>query len=221
MLVTAGTGQRAVVSTNGTAVRDLHAEAEVAVGAALDGAGALLVDGHHLGAAQVLARVARRRGVPVLLDGGSWKPGLGDLLPWVDHAVLSADFLLPADQVRALGTAQGAALVGDDAQLAAVADCGPRTVARSSGAGPVRLLVQGGVSGSWRALVPEAVAPQDVVDTLGAGDVLHGATGAALARGLDLPQALAEGCAGPRSRCATRVRWAGSGWLARRCDSAV
>ncbi|MGN8245877.1 PfkB family carbohydrate kinase [Cellulomonas soli] len=206
VLVTAGTGQRAVVSTNGTAVRDLRAEAEVVVGAALDGAGALLVDGHHLGAAQVLARVARRRGVPVLLDGGSWKAGLQDLLPWVDHAVLSADFRLPAEWA----SAGGATLTRDDAQLAAVAARGPRTVARSSGSGPVRMLVQGAVSGSWRALVPEVVAPQDVVDTLGAGDVLHGATGAGLARGLDLPAALAEGV----RRATVSVRHEGAlGWV--------
>ncbi len=60
---------------------------------------AVLVDGHHLAAATVLARAARRRGVPVVLDGGSWKPGPGELLREVDDAVLSADFVLPGTGV--------------------------------------------------------------------------------------------------------------------------
>lgn len=64
----------------------------------LEDATTLLVDGHHLRVAQVLARAARARGIPVLLDGGSWKPGLDRLLAHVDHAVLSADFALPGGE---------------------------------------------------------------------------------------------------------------------------
>ena len=41
------------------------------------------------------ATVARLAGIPVLLDGGSWKPGLERLIPLVDAAVLSADFAPP------------------------------------------------------------------------------------------------------------------------------
>lgn len=220
VLVTRGTGQRAVVSTNATGVRALGAGAERVGEQALAGATALLVDGHHLAAATVLARLARAHAVPVLLDGGSWKDGLGSLLEHVDHAVLSADFRLPASPTPE----QRGRLPRDDAQLAAVAALGPRTVARSSGAGPVRLLVHdapvgGGASadaapaarsGSLRVLLPPRVAPLEVVDTLGAGDVLHGATAAALARGAALPAALTEGVA-----CASEsVRHAGAlGWV--------
>ena len=93
VLVTRGTGERAVVSVNAVGVPDLSARAR-ALGVHAD-ATTLLVDGHHLGAARVLAADAAARGVPVLLDGGSWKPGLDELLAAVDHAVLSADFRLP------------------------------------------------------------------------------------------------------------------------------
>lgn len=187
VLVTRSTGERAVVSVNATGTADL-ADAASAVVDVLDGAGALLVDGHHLAAAEVLARAAA---VPVVLDGGSWKPGLERLLAHVDHAVLSGDFAMPSTE---------------DDLLAAVAALGPASVARSSGSGPVRLLVGG--------RLVEIVPPQvtDVVDTLGAGDVLHGGIAASLARGSDIEQAVRDGV-----RLASEsVRHAGAlGWTSR------
>jgi len=200
VLVTRATGERAVVSVNGARVPRLpRPGADV-----LTGAGALLVDGHHADAAAVLAAAACGAGVPVLLDGGSWKPSTPDLLAVVDLAVLSADFAVPGRVVR-----DGQAV---DALLDEVAAHGPRFVARSAGAGSVRVRRTGADGSTDRSWVsPVAVAPGDVVDTLGAGDVLHGAMAAALARGVDPLDALAEGV-----RCATAsVRHPGArGWLA-------
>ncbi|MFN8127203.1 MAG: PfkB family carbohydrate kinase [Candidatus Nanopelagicales bacterium] len=119
--------------------------------AALDGCAALLVDGHHLDVCIAAARQARAAGIPVLLDGGSWKPGLENLLPFVDYAIVSADF---------------------HGQLT-----GP--VAVSRGSLPVLL-------GDLEIPVP----PVAVVDTVGAGDVLHGAALVALARGASFAEAL-------------------------------
>ena len=187
VLVTRGTGERAVVSVNATGAGDLPApSADV-----LRDATALLVDGHHLGAAQVLARAASARGIPVLLDGGSWKPGLDALLAHVDHAVLSADFHLP-----------------DGAPVEVLLDRGPSLVAQSAGGGPVRVL-RGEVDGV-QLLHPPTVPAADVVDTLGAGDVLHGATAAALAAGHDILAALREGVV----RASESVRHPGAlGWV--------
>ncbi|WP_456789560.1 PfkB family carbohydrate kinase [Cellulomonas sp. P5_C5] len=192
VLVTRGTGERAVVSVNAVGVRDLSEAARRLD--VLDGATALLADGHHLGAAQVLA--ASARGIPVLLDGGSWKPGLDGLLAHVDHAVLSADFRLPD---------------GGGDLLDRVADLGPRFVAQSAGAGPVRIrTVDADGRRTSSVLDPPAVAAADVVDTLGAGDVLHGATAASLATGHDVLTALADGVA----RASESVRHPGAlGWV--------
>ncbi|MBM6398886.1 PfkB family carbohydrate kinase [Phycicoccus sonneratiae] len=168
VLVTESSGERAVVSHNAVGLAGRHAEAPLsasAVDAVLDGVGAVLVDGHHLPLALAVAQGARRRGVPVLLDGGSWKPGLERLLALVDVAVVSAAFTPPD--------------AGSDV-LADVLALGPVWVARSDGPGPVRWRSSRGRSGSVE------VEPVPVVDTLGAGDVLHGALLAALARtGLD------------------------------------
>lgn len=163
VLVTAATGQRAVVSVNATGDVGPAAADGSAVEATVAGAEVLLVDGHHLDVALLAARAARRAGAVVLLDGGSWKPGLADLLPLVDVALLSADLRVP-------GGAPGGADVLRD-----VAELGPGVVARSQGPGPLQVL-----DGDDVLEVPVPVV--DVVDTLGAGDVLHGALAAWLAQ---------------------------------------
>jgi sugar/nucleoside kinase (ribokinase family) len=195
VLVTRATGERAVVSVNGTGTPDLGAAARAELDGLLAGATAVLLDGHHLGAAVPLAAAARSRGVVVALDGGSWKPGLGDLLAHVDHAVLSADFRLPdaapGDVLEAVGARWPVA-----------------SVARSAGGGPLRYV--GRDVGEGRVEVA-TVPAGEVVDTLGAGDVLHGALAAELARGAAITDALRAG-----TRWATEsVRHRGAlGWTA-------
>ncbi|MDM7855910.1 PfkB family carbohydrate kinase [Cellulomonas alba] len=218
VLVTRSTGERAVVSMNGTATPDAADLARARLDDALAGATALLVDGHHLGAAVVLAAESRERELPVLLDGGSWKPGLDALLAQVEQAVLSADFRLPAGLQGSASSGE----VGDvDALLDAVAAFGPAAVARSAGAGPVRVrsvaeLRPGGdpyafaVEVDRYAVVPPQVPASEVVDTLGAGDVLHGALAAALARGETFDTALTEAI----GVASMSVRYAGAlGWV--------
>ncbi|HEY0188431.1 MAG TPA: PfkB family carbohydrate kinase [Cellulomonas sp.] len=204
VLVTRATGERAVVSVNAVGMPDLaEAAAGVLRRGLLDGVTAVLVDGHHLAAGVRVAAAARARAVPVLLDGGSWKPGLGDLLAQVDHAVLSADFTLPRDGAHGTGGAEEP----DDVLAGVLARWPVRTVARSAGGGPVRGRSRDGA----RWTVPVASMPADeVVDTLGAGDVLHGATAAELARGVALPAALHVGV----HRATASVRHPGAlGWV--------
>lgn len=173
VLVTQATGERAVVSRNAVGTSDYEPLSASTVDAMLDGVGAVLVDGHHLPLAVGVARGARRRGVPVLLDGGSWKPGLEALLDVVDVAVVSAAFTTPS---------------GQPGRLEDVLSFGPLWAARSDGSAPVEWRSSRGRSGSVE--VPSV----PVVDTLGAGDVLHGALLAAVVRaGLEeLPAALAD-----------------------------
>jgi sugar/nucleoside kinase (ribokinase family) len=171
VLVTRGTGQRAVVSVNASqhlpAVRDGGPDAADWAPDLVDGVDAVLVDGHHLDLAIPLAAAARAAGVPVLLDGGSWKPGLERLLALVDIALISAVLHVPAD--IAGGTERP---MGD--VLSVVRALGAPVVAQSRGPLPIVVLTAAG-----RAEVP--VPRVEVVDTLGAGDVLHGALSAWLA----------------------------------------
>ena len=169
VLVTAATGERAVVSGVGGGGSVVAPPGADVLEHLLDDVTAVLVDGHHLPAAVPLAAAAGNHGIPVLLDAGSWKPGLEALLAHVDVLVASADFHPPS---------------GD--RLQDLLALGPGWVARSAGPRPVPWRAADGSSGSVE--VP-AVA---VVDTLGAGDVLHGALLAQVGRhGIrDLPGAL-------------------------------
>ncbi|WP_199425231.1 PfkB family carbohydrate kinase [Actinotalea solisilvae] len=199
VLVTAATGERAVVSVNAT--RGDGGTGPSTDGRALiAGVGAVLVDGHHLDLALEAAAAARAAGVPVLLDGGSWKAGLERLLALTDVALLSADLRLPGrpdDPPAAL--------------LAGVRDLGPALVARSQGGGPVQLLDDDDV------VVEVPVPVVTVRDTLGAGDVLHGALAAWLAlHGLPAgPAGLRAGLAAAAGAASVSCAADGArGWLA-------
>ncbi|MEU4518263.1 PfkB family carbohydrate kinase [Amycolatopsis sp. NPDC024027] len=138
-------GERTVVSRNA-------AGSEATWSGTVD-ADVVLVDGHHPGLALSVARAAGD--VPVVLDAGSWKPVLDELLPLVDVAACSAHFTVPGPGLHERGVP---------------------TVITTAGAGPVRWSTADGGSGE----VP--VAEVEARDTLGAGDVWHGALAVAVTR---------------------------------------
>jgi len=182
VLVTRGTGQRAVVSTNAVAAPELSQPPE----RLLAGATAVLFDGHHLDLAIRLAHDANEAGIVTVLDGGSWKVGEEALLDAIQLAVVSADFVLPAF----LG---GRGIDTPDDSLRRIAARGPSFVARTAGAGPVYYLHGSAAHGRPTLLgrIPVSAPSGRIVDTLGAGDVLHGAFAAAIAVGRTPADALA------------------------------
>ena len=146
-----GAGDRAVVSAGAAGMTpDSPAEMDAWVAASR----VVLVDGHHVDLALDAVTSARRHRVPVVLDGGSWKPVTPELLPLADVAVVSADFVPP--DLRP-GQDLLSYLLVHGARFAAVTD-GPNPV-RWSG---------GDSSGSL------SVPAVEVADTTAAGDVLHG-----------------------------------------------
>ncbi|WP_428936248.1 PfkB family carbohydrate kinase [Streptomyces sp. ACT015] len=152
VLVTAATGTRAVASTNARGHR-LHPPADLDRSVAACDLVAL--DGHHRELALAAARAGRAAGRTTLLDGGSWKDGTPELLPFVDVAVCSADFRPPGTRTPAQTLRY---LRGHGVGWAAV----------SRGGAP---LLWAGPGGGGAVEVPRT----PVADTLGAGDVLHGA----------------------------------------------
>ncbi|MFJ9781974.1 PfkB family carbohydrate kinase [Amycolatopsis sp. NPDC101161] len=138
-------GERTVVARNA-------AERRFPVKVTLPEADVVLVDGHY---PELALAVARGTEAPVVLDAGSWKPVLDELLPLVDVAACSAHFTAPEPGLHARGVP---------------------TVITTAGPGPVRWSTADGGSGE----VP--VADVEARDTLGAGDVWHGAFAVAVAR---------------------------------------
>ncbi len=159
-------GDRAVISTNNSGRSHTFPSADV-----LDNAAALLIDGHLPDVQLPLARTAQQRGIPVIFDGGSYKDGTVTLLPYVSHGIFSADFVLPG---------------AEDQLLEMLAWRGMTLAARSNGSEPVEAIV----GGKYYSLPVPHVPATQVVDTLGAGDALHGAFTAALAAGQSELQAL-------------------------------
>ncbi|NJD11006.1 MAG: carbohydrate kinase [Gemmatimonadetes bacterium] len=122
--------------------------------------------------------------VPVLLDGGRWLASLAGRLHRVRWAVVSERFRVPGAPGDPAGT------------MAALRAAGCAGAAVTRGDRPV--LVD--VDGSVRELVPPTGGP--IVDTLGAGDILHGAAALALARGAGFVDAIVMGCAEATASCA-------------------
>lgn len=161
--VLAGTGERSVVSRNADDI-------VIAVPADLPGliqhTDVVLIDGHHPGLAVAAGRAAKVAGAPVVLDCGSTKAVYDDLVPLADAVVCSSNFVGSPDEF--------------DAVAAALLSAGARLVAMTAGAAPVRWRTQ---SSTGAVKVPMVT----VRDTLGAGDVLHGAFAFARAQGVTDP----------------------------------
>ncbi len=115
----------------------------------------VLVDGLNMDTCCKVAQQARQCAIPVVLDAGSWKEGMENLLSWVDVAICAEQFSSPDGGE-------------EDAVLTYLARQGVRYRAITRGEGPI----------IYRT--PEdageiAIDAVEVVDTLGAGDILHGA----------------------------------------------
>jgi sugar/nucleoside kinase (ribokinase family) len=117
---------------------------------------AALTDGFYLKETFPLLAWLREAGAAICLDGGSWKPGTDVLAPMLTAAICSERFAVP-------GAAADA-----EATLAWFAAQGVAHGAVTRGARPILCLDRG-------RRFEIAVEPVKAVDTLGAGDVFHGA----------------------------------------------
>jgi sulfofructose kinase len=139
----------------------------------LEGAQAVHLDASDLAASIRLARLARRRRIPVLADLDTVSPGLERLIPLIDYLIASSDFIAPAtrerDPFRALER-----LAGES--------CG-RLVGVTLGRDGALVYFEGRFHYSPGFRI-------EAVDTTGAGDVFHGAFVYALVRGWSLKESL-------------------------------
>jgi len=176
--VAVDTGERTVVAALPEGVRATPIDPSL-----VDGSSVVLCDGYWLEAAVTAASRAHAQGVPVVLDGGSWKPGLEELLPSTGVAICSQDFLPPGcrdapearDFLRARGVDRVAWTRGEKSVL--YSDQGR----------------EGEI----------AVSPTHAVDTLGAGDVFHGAFCLYFALRADFVAALDFAARAATLKCAT------------------
>lgn len=151
--VLAGTGERTILATN-NAHLELRPEGRLLP----EDTAAVLLDGHYPGLARAVVGEAEAAGVPIVLDCGRWRPIFSELLPLAAEVIMCESFRPPN-----IVASSGEALVGGVVEAWQPAVC-----AMSRGAKDLLVAVEG-------ALHNMAVPQVDVVDTTGAGDVLHGA----------------------------------------------
>jgi sugar/nucleoside kinase (ribokinase family) len=161
ILVTQVTGDRAVVSRNAI---NLQMSAERVSANCLDKIDIVLMDGHQLEVSIAIAQMACERNIPVVLDGGSWKLGLEKLLPFVDYGICSANFLPPDCETSTDVMQYLIQFLGRSNSKKAI----PSSIAITRGEQPIQYYYQNQMS---QLIVP----PIQAIDTLGAGDVFHGA----------------------------------------------
>ncbi|MGB3309825.1 MAG: PfkB family carbohydrate kinase [Nodosilinea sp.] len=149
ILVTAATGDRAIVSRNAVG---RQAAPPPDLPEYLKTTDIVLIDGHQMAVSHAIARLAQAQNIPIVIDAGSWKPGFENLLPLATSAIAAAKFRLsqqtdtPTD-LSALGIAE---------------------VAVTHGPRPIHY--------RHRHAAGTLPVPQVAVkDTLGAGDIFHGA----------------------------------------------
>jgi len=152
IMVLRGTGERTVVSANAAVFASIPAEFNPRW---LSGVSIVQVDGHYMKLCIAAARAAHQRGIPVVLDSGSWKRGMGELLPYIEIAICADDYRPP-----------GCRDVKDVFEFLGAR--GVRQIAITRGADGIRFVDHG-----ERGAV--AVPRIRAVDTLGAGDIFHGA----------------------------------------------
>lgn len=148
ILVTAATGDRAVVSRNAVGRQadppkapELLTEVDI-----------VLIDGHQMATGHAVAIAAQSQTIPIVIDAGSWKPGFDDVLPLATSAIAAAKFQLP----------------GQANTLAALSALGIPEAAITHGPSPIQFCDRGQAG---TLPVPQVA----VQDTLGAGDIFHGA----------------------------------------------
>jgi len=155
ILVTQATGDRAIVSLNANrhqvSAQALH---DAMVMEALQCSRVVLIDGHQMALGAAVAQQAKQHNIPVVVDGGSWKPSFDQVLRWTDYAICSAQFRPPG-------------CVTEQQAVRYLQQLGVRHIAITRGDAPIAYW--------YRGQYQEISVPTiQAIDTLGAGDIFHG-----------------------------------------------
>ncbi|MEM7556263.1 MAG: sugar kinase [Cyanobacteria bacterium P01_A01_bin.84] len=155
IIVTQGTGERAVISIN--AVRTPAQKNDIPKNILQD-VDIVLIDGHQMEIGYAIAQMAKVANIPIVVDGGSWKPGFDNILPLVDYAICSANFYPPGCKTS-------------DGVLEYLTRLNIPYIAITQGNQPIQYKTYSQKDTVMYADVPKIHS----IDTLGAGDIFHGA----------------------------------------------
>ncbi|OWY69366.1 ribokinase [cyanobacterium TDX16] len=152
IIVSQDTGERAVVSIN--AVKN-QVTPEFIPENILEGVDIVLIDGHQMLVGEAIASLAKANSIPVVIDGGSWKSGFEKVLSLADYAICSANFHPPSCH-------------NIEEVISCLSQMGISNIAITQGENPIQFLAEGKIKSLE---IPRI----KLIDTLGAGDIFHGA----------------------------------------------
>ena len=152
VIVTQKTGERAVISLNATKFQAKIEKIPPDILADID---IVLIDGHQMAISEAIACQAQTKHIPIVMDGGSWKVGFEKVLPFVDYAICSANFYPP--------NCQNQTDIFEYLKSYSIPQ-----IAITQGDKPIQYV---GQNYSGEIMIDRINA----VDTLGAGDIFHGA----------------------------------------------
>jgi sugar/nucleoside kinase (ribokinase family) len=152
IIVTQATGERAIISVNATKFQATPEQIPLDI---LQEIAIVLIDGHQMQVSYAIAQQSKAKKIPIVIDGGSWKEGFESILPYVDYAICSDNFYPPNCQNR-------------QEVFTYLQESGIPHIAITQGDKPIQYLSRG-EKGKIEIPVVKAV------DTLGAGDIFHGA----------------------------------------------
>ena len=152
IITTQDTGDRAVISINAT---KSQISKELIDSQIIHDVDIVLIDGHQMVASLEIAQFAKSKNIPIVIDGGSWKTGFEEILPVVDYAICSANFYPPNCE-------------SEEEVFAYLASQNIPHIAITQGEKSIKYFSDGKFG---NVEVPKVNA----VDTLGAGDIFHGA----------------------------------------------
>ncbi len=156
IVVSAATGERAVVSRSAA---DAQMPADAFLADSLDAVDIVLIDGHQMTVGARVAQWAKSKQIPVVVDAGSWKAGFESVLALADIVVASANFFPP-----------GCKTVAEVMEW--MRSHSSARTAITQGSAPILYQLDDQASDA----ISELAVPQiRAVDTLGAGDIFHGA----------------------------------------------
>ena len=152
IIVNKVTGERAVISINAIKSQSKADKLSLEI---LQDVDIILIDGHQMAVSQIIAQAAHFRDIPLVIDGGSWKPGFEEILPYVKYAICSANFNPPN-------------CYEIDDVVKYLQQLGIPNIAITNGENPIKYWTKEKFSNI-------EISHIKAVDTLGAGDVFHGA----------------------------------------------
>ncbi|MCD6163547.1 MAG: hypothetical protein J7K40_14195 [candidate division Zixibacteria bacterium] len=143
----------------------------------------LLIDGRENKACIAAAKIAKQNGAEVILDAGSPRENIQELLPLVDYMVVSKNFAENFTHEDEPGKA-----------AIKLQKLGFKTVVITLGADGVICAAEG-------KFFHQDAFKTEVVDTTGAGDVFHGAFIYGLGKNWDLPEVIEFSSAAAALKC--------------------